>query len=309
MKELDTFLFDSFTTELFGGNIAGVVLDARELPPWIMQGIASELAAPTTGFVVGATDSTFDVRFFTPSQEIAMCGHVTIAVFTALAAIGRLSFGSSGVSEVIQRTVAGDLPIQVHRKGDRLTVSMVQRRPQFWTTAVSSAELANILGIPHQGIAAEQSACGSTALRHLFVEVRGLSMLRDLRPDFSSLERLSRDVGVDTVAVYCHEVERSGSTIHLRDLCPAIGNPEEAASGTTNGALASFLVREGCVPVLNNAAEVVAEQGFEMGRPSIIHSRIQVEGKEIVEVRVSGSAVCSLRGKFVVPSLAATELM
>jgi PhzF family phenazine biosynthesis protein len=106
MKELDIFLYDSFTHALFGGNVAGVVLDAHGLQADTLQRIAAELAAPTTSFVIGGSNATFNVRFFTPTQEIAMCGHVTIAVFTALTMAGRLKFNAAGVSIGVPRVVA-----------------------------------------------------------------------------------------------------------------------------------------------------------------------------------------------------------
>jgi PhzF family phenazine biosynthesis protein len=302
MRELDVFFYDSFTDHLFGGNVAGVILDAFDLPAGGMQCLATELAVPTTGFLVRADNAVFDVRFFTPLREIEMCGHVTIAVFAALVFAGRLHLDSAGVGRAAQRTAAGEIPIRVHKQGNDVVVAMTQNRPRFWDPQITPIEVARELGLAADDLAlTEPFACASTGLRHLFVPVRSLDALRRMHPDFAAVATLSGQLGIETVGVYSREVERTGSSVHVRDLCPAIGNPEEPASGTTNGALASLLVREERVAVINGTAEVIAEQGFEMGRPSIIRSSIRMQGKEIVEVCVAGSAVCSMRGKIRVP--------
>ncbi|MCF8243438.1 MAG: PhzF family phenazine biosynthesis protein [Melioribacteraceae bacterium] len=302
MKELNIYLYDSFAYVPFGGNVAGVVLDAENLPADVMQYIARELSAPTTGFVVKQSNSTFTVRFFTPTQEIDMCGHVTVAVFTALADEGRLEFEAPGVCTSTQRTMGGDLPIRIHREEGKTIVTMNQNPPVFWQPSIDLTEIAQQLRVSLNDIdLSKPFSCASTALRHLFVPLSGLAAMRKMMPDFASLAKLSHALGVDTIGVYCMEVEQTGSTVHLRDLCPGIGNPEESASGTTNGALASLIVQHNLVSAKNNIVEVVAEQGFGMGRSSIIRSWIGIENEEITSVRVGGTAVRSLWGSIAIP--------
>src|SRR5512143_1658976 len=78
---------DAFTDRLFGGNPAGVVPDARGLDDRAMQAIAREMGCAETAFVLPATraDCTERVRFFTPGEEVPMCGHATIATYVVLA--------------------------------------------------------------------------------------------------------------------------------------------------------------------------------------------------------------------------------
>ncbi|SRR5712691_984769 len=90
MTGAPAFLYESFPAASFGGNIAGVVLlEHRASRSW-MQGVTADLGAPTTGFVdlPSARQGRAEVRFFTPHREIDACGHVTVAIATALAQTG-----------------------------------------------------------------------------------------------------------------------------------------------------------------------------------------------------------------------------
>src|SRR5579872_2163161 len=93
MKETPIYLYDAFASQIFGGNIAGVVPEATFMSSGEMQRIAAEIAAPTTGFVSNPTRDAIQLRFFTPTQEIDMCGHVVVGVFSALFDLNLLGDG------------------------------------------------------------------------------------------------------------------------------------------------------------------------------------------------------------------------
>src|SRR5438105_2977729 len=117
---------DAFTDRLFGGNPAAVVPDAEGLDARAMQTIAREMACSETAFVFPATraDCTERVRFFTPTEEVPMCGHATVATYLVLAE----RIGEGG------RTMecgAGALPIEVAREGGALHVTMTQNAGAF----------------------------------------------------------------------------------------------------------------------------------------------------------------------------------
>jgi PhzF family phenazine biosynthesis protein len=83
-RSIQIQLYDVFSTRLFGGNVAGVVYADERLDDDAMQQIAAEVPVATTGFVSKLDEGSWRVRFFTPTQEIDMCGHVVVGVFTAL---------------------------------------------------------------------------------------------------------------------------------------------------------------------------------------------------------------------------------
>lgn len=301
MNMIRVSLFDAFTDRPFGGNIAGVVTDAGGLSDEQMAAIANELGAPTTGFAEAKGRNDFQLRFFTPSVEVDMCGHVVVGTCTALAEEGRVERGGSDRAEIRLQTRAGEVPVEISfGTGSRVEVTMTQRRPTFRDPEVQPETVAGLLGIGLSDLNLDypmEIAC--TGLRHLFVPVKGLRELASLRPDFPSLAALSRQLEVDTVGVFTLETGDPRHTLRSRDLSPAIGNNEESASGTTNGALSCYLVKNGILPdVLDSGRHtVLAEQGYEMGRPSLIRCEIAVEAGRIEAVRVGGTARRALKGE------------
>ena|SRR5579871_755889 len=298
MRGIPIYLYDAFATRIFGGNIAGVVPDATSLSSEEMQQIAAEIAAPTTGFVTDPASGSVRLRFFTPTQEIDMCGHVVVGVFSALADLRYLGT-KEPIRDFVAETTAGPILVDVvSAKDSRPVVTMRQNLPKFRRPALDSGAIAELLGADHEAISRDLPIeIWSTALRHLFVPVGSCAVLSALRPNFEALTATSRRLGVETISVFALGEDTSDVDVHLRDFCPAIGNPEESASGTTNGALACYLVHHGRARwSAPDAAAVHSEQGREMGRPSRIFSEIRLSGTEIAEVRVSGSAVRSLSG-------------
>lgn len=304
MSQIEIFLYDAFSETLFGGGIAGVVVESARMPgagltDASMQSLATELAAPTTGFAALQDDGSWRLRFFTPTQEIDMCGHVVVGVFSGLSDLGLL--GDGDLVSTTAQTRAGDIPVKVERTGGhRPIVEMRQLRPRFREVTLNDASLSELLGIQVDDLHPYLPVgIASTGLSHLIVPTRGVEVLARLKPRNAALAELSRTLGVDTIPVVALTGLPDGITVRSRDLCPGIGNAEEAASGTTNGALGCYLVRHGAVvsPVGGGAVEIRAEQGVEMGRPSIIESRIAIgDDGAVYDVRVRGSAVRALAG-------------
>ncbi|MBI1852754.1 MAG: PhzF family phenazine biosynthesis protein, partial [Planctomycetes bacterium] len=244
---MQVYLYDAFSDRAFGGNVAGVVTDAAGLTSEEMQQVAAELGAPTTGFVVGferGTPPIFEVRYFTPRRPINLCGHATVAVFTALADEDRCPARPGGASLRLRCASGIVLPIVVESCVDGgVVVEMGQRAPTFEMPVIDADAVRRVLGdVPlHRTLPLEVA---STGLRHLVVPFATAADLARLEPDFGALAGLARRLEVDTIAAVTPPSRRGGA-IRVRDFCSAIGANEEAASGTTAGAVASWLARHG----------------------------------------------------------------
>ena len=103
--------------------------------------------------------------------------------------------------------------------------------------------------------------------------------------------------GIETIAVFCREVEDPENTIHVRDFCPAVGVTESAAAGTTNAALTSYLLRHDLLPAGKKVISLNAEQGLELGRPSSIQSIVTLADGGISRLQVGGVATKVFDGK------------
>jgi len=272
--------YASFAAGPGGGNPAAVVVDAKGRSDAELQTIATRSAATTTGFVVGRHgDGPFAVRFFTPKQEITLCGHVTIAVFSELVHLGILQ----APAYAHQTTAAGPLSVWVGPTSSGPEVEMTQKVPRFLGT-LDPARIGPLFGQPPDP--SLPISIVSTGLRHLVVPFSSTAALGHLAPDIGGLVELSRQLGVDTIAAF----SRTRSGVRLRDFCPGIGDDEEAASGTTAGALACYLFANGPLEVQGETATLNVEQGIEMGRPSRLRAQLTLRCNEIVRVAVTGTA-------------------
>ena len=121
----------AFTESVSGGNPAGVVVHSPRLDDSQMKQISFELGVSETAFVFPSNVADFKVRFFSPTVEVDLCGHATIAAFFVMASQGL--FGGRGVHRVTQETNAGVLPVSVYYDPDgRLDrVMMAQRKPIY----------------------------------------------------------------------------------------------------------------------------------------------------------------------------------
>jgi trans-2,3-dihydro-3-hydroxyanthranilate isomerase len=294
--ELDhqAFLYESFAAQPFGGNVAGVVLLDQPRPNHWLQGIAAALGAPTTGFVdlPSAALHAARVRFFTPRQEIAACGHVTVAIATAL--VDEDVWPGAGAASVQTQGGEVELTLATHRHG-LTTVTMVQRQ-RLLERIAGSVALEPLLGKArrHEDL---PLALAGTGLRHLFVPVVDEQDLLRLRLDEPEIVRIAEKVGADTIAIYTIVgAAQDPVEVRVRDLCAPIGALEEPASGTTSAGLAFVLADQEVLTPSRRRLEVT--MGGEMGRPS----RVQVElefgkGGQATQARVSGTARRVLAGR------------
>ena len=288
-------LYASFAACEGGGNIAGVVYDEVGLEVDRMRRIATDLGAPTTGFVRRKSLRDYIVRFFSSCGEMAMCGHVTVAIFACLADDGIISVDGSFYR---QRTATGEIPVEVSQHNGRPQVVMHQPLPKFDSIQLEGATLVGPLGLDPQKLASFGSV--SAALNHFFLEVLDEETLGTIRTDDKELGLISKRHGIDTVGVWCRKgILTQKAVVRLRDFCHGVGNPEEAASGTTNAALACLLWRTGALPRFREGcAEIEAEQGYEMGRPSRICTFLKVRHGLISGIAVGGTASRRLSGQF-----------
>jgi len=266
---------DAFVKHGAGGNVAGVVLKAEGLSEARLQEIARKAGAPETAFVSASKLADFKLRFFTPSEEVPLCGHATVAAFTLL---------SLPPARYRQETGAGLLGVEVMADG---RVFMEQNPPSF-ASGPPRAAVAAALGLQESSITAPPEIV-STGLKDLFVELDTLDRLLSLEPDFERLRRLSEGLDVGGLHVFTTDTVEAPSTAHCRNFAPRLGIDEEAATGTSNGALACLLFRQGRLDAarLNN---LVFEQGYSLKRPSEILARLSPD-----RVEVGGRAKVSAR--------------
>lgn len=274
---------NAFAKTATGGNPAGVVLDADGLGEAAMQKISAKVGLSETAFVQKSAVADFKVRFFTPAAEVDLCGHATIATFSLLFGLRRI-----GTGRYSQETKAGTLGVEVRKDG---VVFMEQNLPVFEGTA-DRGEVAGSLGAGPDSLAPDLPVqIVSTGLRDIIVPVVSLRELLSFKPDPGRIAAISERHGVLGYHAFSLETKH-GSTAHCRNFAPLVGIPEEAATGTSSGALASYLFKHGKVTE-EQARGLIFEQGYGMGRPSEILVRLDIEKEDIAGVHVGGRATAA----------------
>lgn len=281
------YVVDAFTTQKFSGNQAGVALfDAGEDPlsELLMQDLAAELKHSETAYVKWAGDNRFSIRFFTPEGEVDLCGHATIASFTTLRDQDHLPPGRYAAL-----TRAGELDIEVSE--DAVWMDMAPPVEARTFTAEEAEELYAAYGLTGDAMPEGYlPKAVSTGLCDILLPVKSRELLAAAVQNEAAVTELSKRYDVVGVHMFCPTLLEN-ETAHCRNFAPLYAIPEEAATGTSNGALTYYLYRCGAI---RPGAVNRFVQGEKMGRPSEILSRLETDGDR-VRIRIGGRAIPMLK--------------
>ncbi|NCB42762.1 MAG: PhzF family phenazine biosynthesis protein [Clostridia bacterium] len=287
------FIVDAFTDQLFGGNPAGVVLlpNGADFPDdETMRKTAAELRYSETAFIKALDDGTFNIRYFTPAAEVDLCGHATIASFFALVKKGYIKPDSVYTNH----TLAGKLQIKVTSN----SVLMDMGKAEAFGVIDEKGKLDrlySIMGLPTEVPKARGEflypELVSTGLTDIMLAVEDETALAAISPDFPALSKISKEYNV--TGVHAFTLNTSDNAVHCRNFAPLYDIDEEAATGTSNGALTYYLYKRG---LIEKETENTFIQGEGMGRPSKISSLLTLENEEI-RIQVGGMAVIVAEGE------------
>ncbi|MET3666557.1 PhzF family phenazine biosynthesis isomerase [Caulobacter sp. 1776] len=288
------YQIDAFTNAPFTGNPAGVVPDARGLSEAAMQAIAREMNVSETAFVFpeAGEDHDMTVRFFTPTTEVPICGHATIASHWVRAMEG----APDGI--VRQKTGAGVLPVEIDRTDGVTRIWMTQALATFDPPLPHALrdEVYSALGAPPLALADfAPISVVSTGHSKVIVPLSSVQALQDLSPDLQALARLSARIGSN--GFYPFALADPGEAVRAygRMFAPAIGIAEDPVTGNAAGPLGAYLAHHGLLALTaDRPAQFKVGQGHAVGRPGTI----LVEVRRVAEryrVRVAGEAVAIFR--------------
>lgn len=305
MSSVPFALYDAFSEIAFGGSQAGVVSNATGLDERTRQQIAAEIGAPATAFIIACREQSISVRFHSPVTEYAMCGHGTICLMTRMIDQGVLVWSDKDRIEVNLCLPSSTSQVQLIRRADgRPEVLLDIVPPELRQQKLDRPLLAGLLGLREQDF--DQNCPLETAFGdfvHLIVPLRNLDSMGRITPDFRGLIHFCKQYGLQTIAVFCTEVEGASSDVHMRDFCPAVGVAESAGAGTTNAALAAYLIRHGILQAADGDGQIVvqAEQGIELERASAIRSVATMSEGFISRLQVGGVATRIFDGELYLP--------
>lgn len=290
---------DVFTERAFGGNPLAVVLDAEGLTARQMQAIANEFNYSETTFVFPPRDAnhTAHVRIFTPRIEVPFAGHPNVGTAVALAQ-ELAARGKAAPERFVFEEAAGLVAIRLLRSENSVIGAEITAPERLSVRAIVNVQdAADCVSRPLSEVvtSVHSPQVISVGLPFLTVELSSREGLRDAKPNWAAHERVLPPLGVDAVFAYSRDA-RDGF-LHARVFAPLDGSIEDPATGSAAGAAISLLAN--ARPAHDEVFEWRIEQGFDMGRPSLILGRTEKRSGTVVAVHIAGTAVPVMRGELI----------
>jgi len=293
------YIVDVFAERKYSGNQLAVFRDSSRLPSTTMQQIASEMHYSETTFITSERPSRggYDVRVFTPGAEIPFAGHPTLGT----AFIVQSEMIGKQVPAVNLNMKVGQIPVTFsYRDGKADVLWMRQKEPEFGAELDPDAT-AKALGLRASDLAGDLPLMElSTGLPFVIVPLKGLDATRRARFDESKFMGAMERAGLpkrkaEGVLVFSPETYRKENDLNVRVFVPGVGVPEDPATGSGNGCLAAYLVKNRFRG--NDHVDLRVEQGYEIGRRSLLLLKAGSEGGKI-QVNVGGQVQFVGKGEF-----------
>lgn len=269
-REIDVAIVSAFIDGDEGGNPAGVVLNADTLSHEDKLSIARQVGLSETAFVSASDVSEFTLDFYTPTRQIAHCGHATIATFSYLSQQGLVGTGLGFAGRSSKQTVDGPREIIIEKNG----VFMEQVAPRYESCVDDKDAILASLGLSPEQLIADPMLV-NTGNSFIVVGVDNANTLKSIIPHQEQINRLSEKYDLIGYYVYTRETSIGGRDAGTRMFAPRYGIEEEAATGMAAGPLACFLRDK--MGILKES--IIIEQGYHMAKPSpsVITVNLQLE--------------------------------
>ncbi|MBZ2404992.1 MAG: PhzF family phenazine biosynthesis protein [Liquorilactobacillus hordei] len=254
----------AFSKDNKGGNKAGIVLFEQSLTTTQKKSIAKQLGYAETAFISKSERADYKFEYFTPKDEVALCGHATIGAFTALGYLKKLS-----KTQYTIETKSGILAINIE---DDLTF-MEQAKPIYYdvVTPEKFVECFNVEYLDNK----YPIQIASTGLKDILIPIKKEENLNTLQPNFEKIKEISEYYDVVGMHLYTFKDDR----IICRNFAPLYDIDEESATGTSNGALACHLYEN----LHLHKDTYIFEQGHSLKLPSEILVKLVTNNNDEVE--------------------------
>lgn len=289
------YIVDVFTEEKYSGNQLAVFTDTGAISDTQMQRIAKEMNFSETTFITSTDigEGGYDVRIFTPKSEVPFAGHPTLGTAYIIQ------------SQIIQDTLerinlnfkVGQIPVTLHYKNESVdTLWMRQNSPTFHQNFEANT-IASVLNLevdeidfrfPIQEV--------STGLPFFIVPLKTLRSLKRIKVNLDKYYELISNTAAKGILVFSPETYKPENNLSVRMFADYLGVPEDPATGSANGCLASYLVQHSYFG--KQEIDIRVEQGYEIDRPSLLFLKAQ-KAEDKIEVNVGGKVILVAKGEFV----------
>lgn len=289
------YIVDVFAEEKYTGNQLAVFTNIGSLSDKEMQQIAKEMNYSETTFIVSEVNRNggYDVRIFTPKEELPFAGHPTLGTAYVLQKeiIKQLS------ENITLNLKVGQIPVSLRYSEQDIDLLWMQQKQPIFSQEFTVDILTEVLNIevdeidnnfPIQEV--------STGVPFIIVPLKTQAALKQVKVNKDKYFELISNTQAKSILVFCTETYNPENNLSVRVFADYVGIPEDPATGSANGCLAGYLVKHsyfGGEPI-----NLRVEQGYEIGRPSLLLLKAQRNQAEI-EVFVGGKVIMVAKGEFV----------
>lgn len=291
MNPYHFYIVDVFAEKKYSGNQLAVFLADEHLTSGRMQTIARETNFAETTFILSteAKNGGYDVRIFTPGEEVPFAGHPTLGTSFVL----RNEILKKPVNTIYLNLKAGQIPVTF---GKDEVLWMRQNAPEFGPTQ-DAAQMVKLLSLDPSDIDDRYPVQGvSTGLPFTIVPLKNLKSLKKARLAYDYYDQFLETAWARAILMFCPAGYEVFQQISVRMFAPVFGIVEDPATGSGNGCLAAYLVKH-CY-FNSDTIDITAAQGYEINRPSTLYLKAYQQHEKIV-VNVGGKVVKIAEGDFV----------
>lgn len=277
-KKVHVHQVDAFTNERFGGNPAGVVLDADKLDETTMRKIARELNLSETAFVLPSEKGTFQMRYFTPTgHEITFCGHSTVGALYMIAKERRFGIEEVGKHTFDVETPCGILKMEASLDAEGgIRVAYETPLIKLKQVDISHEMVAKAAGFELDLVDQSYPVMYEVTNKDLFVVIRTLEDLKRIECDPKSFASFSKQHDIVALCLVTPEAFDQKNQFHMRCFAPLVGIPEDPFTGSVLGGLTAYVDTFELLP--KNTFHFRVEQGHFIERPGVVEVEFSKKG-------------------------------
>lgn len=293
MKDLKFYIVDVFAEKKYSGNQLAVFTNANKLSSERMQQIAREINFSETSFITAMDHkkSIYDVRIFTPEHEVPFAGHPTLG--TAFVIRKMLTDGLEEKITLSQKV--GEIPVTCTQNQDGKTIYWMKQTIPVFNKKIPVEEMSKVLGLDpddfDENYPIEEV---STGLPHIIVPLRTLKALGDIKISKEKYYALINRTTAKNILVFCPQAHSGMKGFSTRMFADYLGIPEDPATGSGNGCLGAYLIKYRYMG--KERISIRSEQGYEMGRPSVLYVEAEKKNKQI-HISVGGEVIEIAEGR------------
>ena len=289
------YIVDVFAQEKYNGNQLAVFVDAGTLTSHQMQRIAKEINYSETTFITDnqSREGGYDVRIFTPAQELPFAGHPTLGT----AYIIQQEIIKQPVEKVTLNLKVGQIPVTLHYADNSVNLLWMQQLPPIFGQKFATDAIAPLLNLSVDDINTNfpmQEV--STGVPFIIVPLKTLAAVKKAKVNLEKYFKLISNTEAKSILIFCPETYHQENNLNVRVFCDYLGVPEDPATGSANGCLAGYLANYAYFGA--DSIDIRVEQGYEIGRDSLLLLKAQKTDADI-NVFVGGKVIMVAKGEFV----------